>query len=66
MQLTIQKAVPKLKWLDAGFPPQWPGFHPGPGQVGFVADKVALGLVSPANLHSTKFSIIIIAQDRLQ
>jgi hypothetical protein len=25
--------------------------------VGFVVDKVALGQVSPANLHSTNFSI---------
>jgi hypothetical protein len=36
--------------------------------VGFVVDKVALGLafseylVSPANLHSIKFSIIIITR----
>jgi hypothetical protein len=40
--------------------------------VGFVVDKVALGLVfseyfgSPANLHSTKFFFIIITWGRLQ
>jgi hypothetical protein len=35
-------------------------FDPGSGQVAFVVDKVALGQVfSPANLHSTNFSIII-------
>jgi hypothetical protein len=40
--------------------------------VGFVVEKVALGQVfseyfgSPANLHSTKFSIIIITLVRLQ
>jgi hypothetical protein len=28
--------------------------------MGFVADKVALGQVSPANLHSTNFSTITI------
>jgi hypothetical protein len=28
--------------------------------VGFVVDKVALGQVSPANLHSTNFSTIAI------
>jgi hypothetical protein len=33
-------------------------------QVGFVVDKVALGQVSPANLHSTKFSIITITRGR--
>jgi hypothetical protein len=38
--------------------------------MGFVVDKVALGefspstSVSPANLHSTKFSIMIITQGR--
>jgi hypothetical protein len=53
-----------------GFPPQWPGFKPESGQVEFVVDKVALGRfspstsVSPANLHSTKFSIIIITRSR--
>jgi hypothetical protein len=32
--------------------------------VGFVVDKVALGQVSPANLHSIKFSIIITTRGR--
>jgi hypothetical protein len=27
------------------FPPRWPGFDLGSGQVGFVVDKVALGRV---------------------
>jgi hypothetical protein len=31
--------------LVAGFPPRRPGFEPGPGHVGFVVDKVALGQV---------------------
>jgi hypothetical protein len=37
-----------LKRLVAGFPPRRPGFEPGFGQVGFVADKVALVQVSSA------------------
>jgi hypothetical protein len=50
------------RWL----PPSRLGFAPGSGQVGFVMDKVALGQVfskfsvSPANLHSTDCSAIII------
>jgi hypothetical protein len=65
--LTLWKdymAVPKLKRLDAGFPPRRPGFASGQ-HVGFVVDKASLGQfspstsVSPAN-HSTNFSIIII------
>jgi hypothetical protein len=68
----IQKAAPQLKRLVAGFPPWRPGFDPGSGQVGFVEDKVALGQIFSeyfgffANLHSTKFSIIIITRGRLQ
>jgi hypothetical protein len=39
-----QEAVPQLRRLDAGFPPQRPGF--GSGQhVGFVVDKAVLGQV---------------------
>jgi hypothetical protein len=50
---------------SSGFPPWRPGFKPGFGEVGLLVDKVALGSVfSPANLHSTKFSIIIITQGR--
>jgi hypothetical protein len=47
-----------------GLLPPWPGFKPGSSHVGFVVNKVALGQVfsmyfgSPANLHSTNFSII--------
>jgi hypothetical protein len=44
--------------LVAGFPQRPPGFDPGSGQVGFVVDKVALGQVSFANLHSTNCSTI--------
>jgi hypothetical protein len=39
-------AVPYLRRLVAGFPPQRPGFEDGPGYVGFVVDKVALVQVS--------------------
>jgi hypothetical protein len=54
----------------ADFPQKQPRFEPGSGQVGFVVDKVALGQVlsryfgSPANLHSTKFSILTITWGR--
>jgi hypothetical protein len=34
------------------------------GEVGFVVDKVALGQVSTANLHSTKFFILTITRGR--
>jgi hypothetical protein len=59
---TIAEAV------SPGFPPRRPGFVPGSGQVGFVVDKVAWGrfspstFVSPASLHSTKFSILTITR----
>jgi hypothetical protein len=36
---------PQLRRLVAGFPPRRPGFNLGPGHVGFVVDKVALGQV---------------------
>jgi hypothetical protein len=58
------------KRLVAGFPPRRPGFAAGSGQVGFVVNKLAWGRsspstsVSPANLHSTKFSIMIITRGR--
>jgi hypothetical protein len=39
------QAAPKLRRLVAGFPPRWPGFAPGSGQVGFVVDRVSLGQV---------------------
>jgi hypothetical protein len=54
----------KYKRLVTGFQPRWPGFAPGSGQVGLVVDKLALGQVfseyfgSPANLYSTKLSIL--------
>jgi hypothetical protein len=51
---------------DDGSHRDGPGSIPGSGQVGFVVDKVALGRVSSASLHSTKFSIITITRGRLQ
>jgi hypothetical protein len=41
------KAVPQLRRLITGFPPQQPGFEASSGHVGFVVDKVALGQVFP-------------------
>jgi hypothetical protein len=41
----MSEAAPQLKRLVAGFLPRRPGFEPGPGHVGFVVDKVALGQV---------------------
>jgi hypothetical protein len=61
-----------LKRLVAAFPPRRPGFDPGSGQVEFVVDKVAMDGFSPSssvsltNLHSAKFSIIIITRGSLQ
>jgi hypothetical protein len=53
--------------LNAGFPPQWPGFIPGSSHVGFCdGQKRRWGRfsprtsVSPANLHPICFSTIII------
>jgi hypothetical protein len=37
------EAVPWLRPLAAGLPPQRPGFDPRSVHVGFVVDKVALG-----------------------
>jgi hypothetical protein len=39
------QAMPQLRQLVAGFPPQLPGFSPGSGHVGFVVDNVAQGQV---------------------
>jgi hypothetical protein len=47
-------------YLLHDLPPQWPGFDPRPGYVGFVVDKVALGQVPPANSSSTDCSTVII------
>jgi hypothetical protein len=55
-------SAPELKRLVAGFLPRRPGFELRSGQVRFEVDKVALGQVSPAILHSTKFSIITITR----
>jgi hypothetical protein len=41
----VQKDMPQIRWLDAGFPPRRPGFENGSGHAGFVVDKVALGQV---------------------
>jgi hypothetical protein len=43
--MMFQRAVPKLKRLVAGFPPQRPGFDPISGYVDFVLDRVVLGQV---------------------
>jgi hypothetical protein len=52
--------VPKLRRLVVGFPPWRPGIETGSANVGFLADKVALGQASPAKLHSTNCSTITI------
>jgi hypothetical protein len=61
-------AQPVSRWL----PTVAAGFEPGSGRVGFVVEKVALEQVffpstsvSPANLHSTNCSTIIIYHLRL-
>jgi hypothetical protein len=43
----MELAMLWLRRLVAGVPPRRPGFDPGSGHVGFVADKVALGQVFP-------------------
>jgi hypothetical protein len=64
--LLVQQGMERAAPLAAGFLPQRPGFEPSSGHVGFVVDKVALGRfspstsVSPANLHSTNCSTIIL------
>jgi hypothetical protein len=56
-------AAPQLKRLVAGFSPQGPGFSPGLVKWDLWWTKWRWGTfslstsVSPANLHSTKFSI---------
>jgi hypothetical protein len=44
-EILIGLVAPRLKLLVAGFLPRRPVFAPGSSQVGFVADKVALGYV---------------------
>jgi hypothetical protein len=39
----LQRAVPLLRWLVAGFSPRRPGFAPRSVHVGFVVDRVAVG-----------------------
>ena len=51
-------AVPWLRRLVAGLPPQRPGFDPGSVHVGFVVDKVALGQVFPRVLRFSPVSFI--------
>jgi hypothetical protein len=58
------EAAPQLKQLVAGFPPRRPGFVPGSGQVGFVVRFSPSTSVSPAILHSIKFSILTITWGR--
>jgi hypothetical protein len=63
-------AEPQLKRLVSGFPSRRSWFAPGSAQVKFEVDKVALGqvfsedFVSPANLYSTKFSILTITRSQ--
>jgi hypothetical protein len=47
----INTDVPWLGRLVAGLSPRRPGFDPGSVHVGFVVDKVALGLVFPRVLR---------------
>jgi hypothetical protein len=62
----LQKVVPQLRRLVAGFPPRRPGFEHRSGYVGFVVDRVHWSRfspstsVSPANCHSTDYSTFII------
>jgi hypothetical protein len=46
VQYDLVVAVPELRRLVPGFPPQQPGFSPSSRHVGFVVDKMALGQVS--------------------
>jgi hypothetical protein len=43
--LSVYKAVPCLRLLDAGLSPRRPGLDPGSVYVGFVVDKVTMGQV---------------------
>jgi hypothetical protein len=59
-------AVPWPRSLVAGLSPRRPGFAPGPINVGFVVDKVALGQVflrvipfSPVNIVPPSLSKLI-------
>ena len=65
--LIVRQAAPELKRSVAGFPQRRPGFDPGSGQVIFVGwgGFSPSTSVSPANLLSNKFSIII-TRGRLQ
>jgi hypothetical protein len=64
------KAVSLLKWLVAGFPPRRPGFASGQVMWDLWWTKwhwcrfSPNTLVSSANHHSTKFSILIITRGR--
>jgi hypothetical protein len=52
------RAVPWLRRLVTGLPPQRPGFDPGSVHVGFVVDEVALGQVSPRVLRFSPVNFI--------
>jgi hypothetical protein len=43
--ITYFHAMSQLRQLVAGFPPRLPGFNPRALRVGFVLEKMALGLV---------------------
>jgi hypothetical protein len=67
---TAQEAAPWFKQLLAGFPPRRPEFTPGKVIWALWWTKWHWGRfspstsVSPANHHSTKFSILIITRGR--
>jgi hypothetical protein len=64
----MDQAVPKLKWLYAGFPQRRPGFGSGQSMWGLWWTKwhwrrfSQNNSVSPTNHYSTDFSIIIITR----
>jgi hypothetical protein len=54
----LEKALPWLRRLVAGLSPRRPGFDPRSVHMGFVVDKVALGLVFLPVLQFSPVSII--------
>jgi hypothetical protein len=66
----VAEATPWFKRLVAGFPPRRPGFESGSGKWNLWWTKWRWGRfppsasVSPANINSTKFSIITITRGR--
>jgi hypothetical protein len=66
--MVLQGNMPYLKWLVTGFPPRRPGFASTQSMWDLWWTKWHWGRfppstsVSPANHHSTNFSIIIITR----